>query len=173
MGVDRLRTLDIQLNFFANHHFGQRRFACTSSFNCADVFALTQNSHAIRDFQNLVQFVGNDDDGFSVFAHIAHDVKQFFRLLRRKHSSRFVQNQNLRAAIEHFNDLKRLLLADAHFVYLLVKIDIEGIALTDGMRFLTDCFEIVFFMPIHHKRNVFRGGEYVDEFEVLMNHADA
>lgn len=41
------------------------------------------------------------------------------------------------------------------------------------MRFLTDCFEIVFFMSIHHKRNVFRGGEYVDEFEVLMNHADA
>lgn len=78
MGIDRLRTLDIQLNFFANHHFGQRRFACASSFNCADVFALTQNSHAIRDFQNLVQFVGNDDDGFSVFAHIAHDVKPIF-----------------------------------------------------------------------------------------------
>lgn len=38
---------------------------------------------------------------------------------------------------------------------------------------LADGFQIVLFVLIHDQRDIFNGGEYVNELEMLMNHADA
>ena len=120
MGVDRLGTLDIQLDLFADHHFRQRSLAGVCGFNRADVFALAQNRNAVGNFQHFVELMGDNDDGFPILAHIAHDVKELFGFLRSQNGGRLVENQNLRTAIEHFDDFKRLLLTDAHLIDLLI-----------------------------------------------------
>ena len=173
MRIDRFGSFDVQFNLFADHHFGQRRLACACGFHRADVFAFAQDGHAVGNLQHLVQLVGDDDDGFSILTHVAHDAEQLLRFLRREHGGRFVQNQNLRAAIEHFDDFKRLLLADAHFIDLLIQINIKCVAVADFARLLTDGLEVIFFVLIHHERDVFHRREYVDELEMLVNHADS
>ena len=55
----------------------------------------------------------------------------------------------------------------------MIQVDIKCVFVTDGTRLLADGFQIVLFVLIHDQRDIFNGGEYVNELEMLMNHADA
>ena len=73
--------------------------------------------------------MGDDDDRFAVALHVAHNGKQLVCLLRGEHGSRLVQNQNVRAAVEHLDDLNGLLLRNGHIVDLLIGIYFKTVTL--------------------------------------------
>ncbi len=118
-----------------------------------------------------MQLVGDDDEGFAVRLHVAHDGEEPVRLLRGEHRGRLVQNQDIRPAVEHLDDLDRLLLRDGHIVYLLVGVDVEAVFIADlpdpsaGFGKVEPALEA--------EDDVLRRGEDIDELEVLVDHADA
>ena len=56
-----------------------------------------------------MKLMRDDNDGFSVLAHAAEDAEKVVRFLRRQDSCRLIEDQEACAAVEHFNDLDRLL----------------------------------------------------------------
>ena len=90
----------------------------------ADVLALAQNGHPVGDGHDLVELVGDDDDGFAVGLHVAQDIKEPVGLLGGEDGGGLVQNQDVRAPVEDLDDLHRLLFRDGHVVDLLVGVDV-------------------------------------------------
>ena len=53
--------------------------------------------------------------------------EELVRLLRGEHGGRLVENEDVRAAVEHLDDLDGLLLRDGHVVDLLIGVDVEAV----------------------------------------------
>ena len=92
--------------------------------------------------------------------------------LRGQHGGGLVQNQDIRAAVQHLDDLQRLLLADAHLVDLLVQVEGKLVFFADGTGLVLDFFQVIL-AASHRKGDVFRCGEHIHQFEMLVDHADA
>ena len=108
--VHRVGAVDIQVNLLAHHHLGQLSLAGLRGFHGGDMLPLAQDSHPVADLHDLVQLVGNDDNALSVFPHAAQDGKQAGDLLGGQHRGGFIQDQDVRAAVQHLDNLHRLLL---------------------------------------------------------------
>ena len=111
----------------------------------------------------------DDDDGLPVRLHGAHDGEQLFRLLRGEHRRGLVEDEDVRAAVEHFDDLHRLLFRNGHIVDLLFGVDLEAVLFGDRLDFLVDAGKAA---SLGAEHDVLGGGEDVDELEVLVHHAD-
>ena len=77
-----------------------------SSANITDVI----NGNAVGNFQNLVQLMRNDNNGFAILTHIAEHVEKLLRLLRCQNSGGLIQNQDLSSAVQHLDDFDGLFL---------------------------------------------------------------
>ena len=55
-------SVNVKVNLFADHHFGERRFTRLARLHRADILALAKNCNAVGDFHNLVELVSDDDD---------------------------------------------------------------------------------------------------------------
>ena len=165
-------ALDVQFHFFTHHHGGQGGFVSVPGGNIAHILTLAQDGHAVADGQHLVQFVGNDDNGLAVGFHVADDREEALGLLGGQHGGGLVQDQDVRTAVQHLDDLQRLLLADAHLVDFLVQIQGKLVFFADGAGFFVDLFQVEP-AAAHGKGDVFGGGKHIHQFEVLVDHADA
>ena len=83
--------------------------------------------------------MGDKQDGLAFCRQIPHDLHQFFDFLRRQHSSRFVENQDLVVTIEHFQDLSTLLHTNCYVFDYGIGIHHQTIFLTEGQH-LVACF---------------------------------
>ena len=115
-GIDGIGTFDVQLDLLAHHHFGQAALCRILRVHRADGFALAQHGHAVAQAEHFVEFVGNDQDGVPLIAHVTQHLEQLFRLLRGQNGGGFVQNEHVGSAVKHLDDLHRLLLGHAHFI---------------------------------------------------------
>ena len=134
----------------ADHHVGQRLRVSLARVDRADVLALAQHRDLVRQRHDLVQLVGDDDDGLAVGAHITQHVEELFGLLRGEDGGGFVEDERVRAAVEDLDDLDRLLLGDGHIVDLLGQLA----------------------RLVETEDDVLRHGEHVHELVVLVDHAD-
>ena len=75
-------AVDVQGNLFTHHHFGQLGFVGLTGVDGADIFTFAQDRHAVRKGKNLVELVGDDNDGLAVVAHTAQDGEELLGLLR-------------------------------------------------------------------------------------------
>ena len=57
--------------------------------------ALAQNCTAVCHSHDLVELVGNEQDGLALLLEPAHDLHQFVDLLRGQHSGGFVKDQDV------------------------------------------------------------------------------
>src|SRR5579859_3266421 len=73
------------------------------------VFASSQDSDSIGEFQHFAQFVRNEDNGLAALYQAPQHAKELKRLLWRKHARRLVHNQDIGGAVEHFEYLDPLL----------------------------------------------------------------
>src|SRR5207245_3156021 len=60
----------------------------------------------------LLELVADEDDGLAVLDQTAKHSKQLDGLLRREHAGGLVEDEDVRAAVEHLDDLGPLLQAD-------------------------------------------------------------
>ena len=118
-----------------------------------------------------MQLVRDDDNGLSVRLHGAHDGKEFFRLLRRKHCRRLVKNEDIRPAVKDLDNLHSLLFGDRHIVDLLFGVEFKSVSFGNFLNFVIDAPYAVL-IPAGAEHDVLRCGENVNQLKVLVHHAD-
>ena len=171
-GIDRIRPVDVQGHGAAHHHLGELLRIRLRGAHGPDMLTLAQDRHDVGDRHDLVEFVRDQDDGLAVLLHGLQDAEQLVRLLRRQHCRGLVQDEDVGAAVQHFDDLDRLLFRNGHAVDLLVGIDVEAVLFGDLADAFGDLLQVVLAV-LDAQRHVLRGCEHVDQFEMLMDHADA
>ena len=164
--------VDVQGDRAADHHVGQGLRVRLRGVDRANVLALAENGDLVGQGHDLVQLVGNDDDGLAVGAHVAQHLEELVRLLRGQNSGRLVQNQDVGPAVENLDDLNGLLLRDGHVVDLLGRVDVESVPVADLLNPFVGRSHIELLPLVESKDDIFRGGEYVDQLVVLVDHAD-
>ena len=78
----RQLLVDCELHVPAHHHAGQLFTAGLGDVHRADVFALPQDRAAVRHGHDLIQLVGDEQDGFALCRQVLHDLHQLVDLLR-------------------------------------------------------------------------------------------
>ena len=89
-----------------------------------------------------MQLVRDDDDGLSIRLHVAHHAEELLRFLRRQNGGRFVENQNVCAAIKHLDDFQRLLFGDGHVIHFFVGVNHKAITVTNLLDRFPHALEI-------------------------------
>ena len=79
--------------------------------------------------------------------HVAHDLEELVGLLRGQNGGGLVEDQNIRAAIKHLDDLDGLLLRNGHVVNLLVGVDVEAVFVADLLDLLGGLGEVQLASP--------------------------
>ena len=166
------RTVDVERDRVADHHVGQRLRVSLARVDRADVLALAQHRDLVRQRHDLVQLVGDDDDGLAVGAHIAQHVEELLGLLRGEDGGGLVEDERVRAAVEDLDDLDRLLLGDGHIVDLLGRVDVEAVAVADLLDPGVGGLDVQLARLVETEDDVLRCGEHVHELVVLVDHAD-
>ena len=165
-------ALNVQINFFAHHHFGQGLLRGVLGGYIAHILALTQNHHPVGNFQYLMKFMGDDDNGLAVLPHTPQHIKQPPGLLRGQYSGGLIQNQNIGAAIQHLYNLDRLLLRNRHLVYFLFQIHGKAVTLGDLPHFFLSLSQVEFFFIVHTQHDIFRGRKHIHKIKMLVDHTN-
>ena len=166
-----LGTVDVQADTAAHHHVRQGLLVGVLGQHIAYVLALAEHGHAVGHVQNLVELVGDDDEGLAIGLHVAHDGEQLVRLLRRQHGGRLIQDEDVGAAVQHLDDLDGLLLGNGHVVDLHVGVNVEAVLVADVLHLFAGVGKVQ--LALQAQDDVLRGREQIDQLEVLMDHADA
>ena len=111
-------------------------------------------------------------NGFSVFFHAAQNIKKLFCFLRGKNGGRFVKNKNIRTAVKHFDYFNGLLFRNGHFIYFFERVNLKTVFFAYFFNFLGGFFEIELAFFAGTEDYVFCCGKYVNQLEMLVNHAD-
>jgi branched-subunit amino acid transport protein len=93
----------------ADHHVGQLLFRRLGGGHGARHAAGAQHRHLVGDVHDLLQLVGDQDDGLALFLEQAQDFEQRGRFLGRQHGGRLVQDQDVGAAVDLLEDFDALL----------------------------------------------------------------
>ena len=114
--------------------------------------------------------MGDDNKGLAVRFHVPHDGEQLVRLLRRQHGGGFIEYQDVSPAVQHLDDLHRLLLGHGHIVDLHMRVDVKAVLLADVLDLLARAVNIQ--PALQSEDDILGGGEEIDQLEVLVDHAD-
>ena len=168
-----LGAVDVQGHAVAHHHIRQGLRIRLGGLDGADVLALAEDGHLVGQGHDLVELVGDDDDGLAVGLHVPQDGEELLRLLRGQHGGGLVQNEDIRPTVQDLDDLHRLLLGDGHIVDLLSGVDVEAVAVADLLDLGVGGLDVQAAALVQTQHDVLGGGEHVHQLIVLMDHADA
>ena len=118
--IHRRRACNIQFYLLANHHLCKRVFCSFTGLYCAYVFPFSKDCHTVRNLQNFVKLVRNDDNGFVICFHVSDHFKKPCRFLRSQNCRRLIQDQDVCSSVENFYNFQSLFLGYAHLINLLV-----------------------------------------------------
>ena len=99
-GLGRL-LVDHKLHVAAHHHAAELFPGGIGNVDGADVLALAQHRAAVGHLHDLVELVGDKEDGLALRRQGAHDLHELFDLLGRQNSSGLVENEDLIVPVEH------------------------------------------------------------------------
>ena len=104
-------------------------------------------------------------------AHVPKHLEQRIGFLGGEHGGGLVQDEDVRAAVEHFYNFHRLLLRHAHFVNLALQVDLEAVFFGKRADIALNLLHIQPKLARQAQDDVFRGGKHVHQLKMLMNHA--
>ena len=166
--------LHVQNNVAPDHQPGDIFFCHVARVVNAHGAAVSHDGQPIGDFHDLVELVGNEDDGIALIFQVNELLEKLGRLLRGQDRRRLVEDQNLRAAHEGLENLDLLLHADRNVNDLCLGLDMQvkalGIFLRDFHGLLVVEEEAL--SRCHAEHHVFRDRQARNEHEVLVHHAD-
>ena len=164
-----------QLDGSSDHHatqFFRRRVA---DIDRADALAFAQDRNPVSYFHDLIELMGNEQDRLPLFGQILHDLHEFFNFLRCQYCRRLIEDQDVIVPVEHLENLGSLLHAYGDILDLRIRIYRKAIALAELHDFLSGflLLQDAMLRGFYTEHDVFKNGEYLDQLEVLMNHANA
>src|SRR5438270_2902062 len=110
------RLVDAQQHLASDHHTRYLRLIRLTGDQFARVFAAPQHGYRIGEFQHLAQLMADENDGLALRDQAAQDSEEFKGFLWRQYARWLVHNQDISAAIEHFQNLDALLQADGELL---------------------------------------------------------
>ena len=156
-----------------DHHIGHFLSVCVLCRHIADELAVPQNRNSVGELLDLVHLVGYYNDRLARVAHVAQNGKKLIGLLRGEDSRRLIENEDIRAAVEHFYYLDGLLLRNAHLVNVLIGIDVKAVSVADLADLFRRSLEVEPALPLKAQNDVLCRRKNVDKLEVLVDHTDA
>ena len=173
-GVGRL-FLDLKLDITAHHHAGKLFLGGVLDLHSAHILALAQNGAAVCHRHDLVELVGDEEDGFALFLEPAHDLHQLVDLLRRQNSRGLVEDQDLIVAVEHFQDLHALLHSNGNVADEGVRVHPQAVLLAQGHDLFAGLgfLQKAHLVGLHAQDDIVQHAEALHQLEVLVHHADA
>ena len=164
----------LQLHGAAHHHVGKLLLVGIAGVDSADIAALAQHGDPVGDLHDLVELVGDEQNGLSLRRQILHDLHQFLDLLRRQNGGRLIEDQDLVVAVEHLQDLHTLLHAHGDVLHLGVHIHLQAIVPGELLHLLAGLFlpDKAQLGVLGAQNDVVHHGKYVYQLEMLMDHAD-
>ena len=166
---------DLKLDIAADHHAGKLFLGGVLDVHGTHILALAQNAAAVCNGHDLVQLVGDEEDGLALLLEPAHDLHQLVDLLRGQNCSGLVEDQDLVVAVEHLQDLHALLHTDRDVADEGVRVHAQAVLLAQGhdlpagLRLLQKA-QLV---GLHTQDDVVQNAEALHQLEVLVHHADA
>ena len=100
------------------------------------VLPVFQHRHPVADLEDLLQPVGNIDDGHAIGLQRLKPLEQKLDLVARDHRRRLVQDQQLDLVHHRLGDLDHLLIRHGQFRNQLVRVDIDAQAVQQFARIL-------------------------------------
>ena len=144
-----------------------------------DELAAAQNGAAVGDAADLLDLMGDEDDGLAAFTKAVDDLEQEFDLLGGEDGGRLVKDQDIGLAVEHFQDLHALTDGDLDILDEVGGVHLQAVFL-GKLRDL-----LVGLLHVHHGKepkgapfglhaqdDVFCHGVVFHQLEVLVHHAD-
>ena len=185
-----IQVLDIQNNFSGvrrclvnhkldcmTHHHGCQLILCDTLHRYRiDIFTAPDNGAHIRRSLDLFELVRDDDDGLAVFDQVLHDREQFIDLLLRQNCCGLIQNQDLRTAVESFEDFDSLLHTDRNVPYALIRIDFQSVFFDNFKDILTGLSHVKCDRSVGRlgtQDNVLGYCKVFHQHKVLVNHTNA
>ena len=174
-GRVRFAAIDGQRHLAADHQLGEVFLVRLGWDALADDLAAPDDRDPVRDLEDLVQLVADEDDAVALGRQAPQDLEDLLRLLRRQHRGRFVEDEDLRVAVERLQDLDPLLPADRQRADLDLRVDFEAEPATevdDALVGLLAIEETAADGGLLAEDDVLGDAQDRDEHEVLMDHAD-
>ena len=166
--------LHMEADAAAHHHGGQLLDGGVLGLHGADVLALAQDGAAVGHGHDLVELVGDEEDGLALGRQVLHDLHQLVDLLGGQHGGGLVEDQDLVIAIEHLQDLGALLHTHGDILDQGVRLYMQAIFLAEGQHLLPCLLFLqeAVLRGLHAHNDVVQHGEAFHQLEVLVHHAD-
>src|ERR1043165_1195637 len=100
----RYASLDCELHFASHHECCQIIFIRLGWQPGPDHLPATYDGNSIRDLQNFMKFVTDENNTLSLCCKPPQDGKDFYCLLRCEHGGGLIKNQDARFPIESLKD---------------------------------------------------------------------
>ena len=174
---DRLTDLDLgpleaEQHRPADHHLGELRLRRRRRRGFPDDGPAAEHRDAIRDLEHLIELVADEHDGLPVRPEPAEVLEEVARLRRGQDGRRLVQDQDLDASVEGFQDLDALLLADREVFHGRVRIDLEPVRVGELLHLSLGLVVLEDRTALVAEDHVLGDGERVHQHEVLVDHPD-
>ena len=165
----------LQLHRAAHHHVGQRLLVCVLRLHRTDIPALAQHRDPVGHRHNLIELMGDKQDGFALLGKLPHGGHQLVDLLGGEHGGGLVKDEDFVVPVEHLQDFHPLLHPHGDVLHLGVQIHLQAVALGQGLHLGPGLLllEKAQFGGLRPQDDVVQYGEYLNEFEMLVDHADA
>ena len=112
-----------QVHVAAHHEASQLLLGSLSRGDSAHDTAIAHDRDAIGKVQDLLKFVGHNDDRAALIPQSAQNREELVLFMRGEDGGRFVEDQQPGVAIEQLENLHSLLHADGQVLHLRIGID--------------------------------------------------
>jgi hypothetical protein len=130
---------------------------------------------AVGDLEDLLQFVGDEDDGFALLHQRRDGQEELLGLLRGQHRRRLIQDQNVGLAIQRLDDFHALASAHRQVSHRGLGVNLQAVLARESTDTL-NCGLAVQDEAVAHdfgaQHDVLRHGHHRNQHEMLVYHAD-
>ena len=163
-----------ELHVPAHHHAAELLLGGAGDVHGADVLALAQHAASVADLHDLVELVGDEEDGLALGGQTLHDLHQLVDLLGREHGGGLVEDEDLVVPVEHFEDLRALLHTHGDILHQRVRVHQQPVLLREGHHLFSGLLLLqeAQLVGLHAQDDVVQHGKALHQLEVLVDHAD-
>src|SRR5664280_2168720 len=156
-----------------DHHLCKFTLRDRSRVDGAYQLSLPEHSDAIGNGHDLVEFMADEDNGFTLRLHLSEDAEQLLRLLRRQDGSRLIQDQDASALEQCLDDLDTLLFTHGQLPYLGIGVDVKIVLLCYGLNLVGHRLLVyIETLRLQSQDDILDDREGIDQHEMLMDHPD-